>query len=311
MDHVITSGYLNVGDGHQIYWEDWGNPSAQPIFHLHGGPGGGFNDSHKAIYDPAVHRVIFHDQRGCGKSRPFAEVAGNTTEHLVCDIELLREHLGIERCYLSGGSWGSTLALCYALAHPEQVAGMLLWSMFLARKFDVDYVHGGQGRHNFPETWERFIALVPPVKRASADDVLSRYWAGVNSPDQYVARQYAGEWTLWECSLVSLDYDPARLLEEILGDEDSLAIAKLEIEYFRNGCFIPENYILGSLQRIQHIPCQIVHGRFDMCCPPSAAYELAQAYGPNAALQWVNCGHLRTEPAMLAALQRAAVLLVD
>lgn len=309
-NHVNASGYLEVGDSHTIYWEDWGNPLAQPIFHLHGGPGGGFNDSHKSIYNPAIHRVIFHDQRGCGKSLPFAETKNNTTQQLIEDIERLREHLNIERFHLAGGSWGSTLALLYAITHPERVMSLMIWSIFLARKSEIDYVHGGQPRNNFPEAWERFISLVPSSEQSSSEAILNYYWKMINSKNPKIAQQYADEWTLWELSLVSLDYNQNQLMRETIGEPDNLAVAKLEIHFFLNSCFIPENYILANIQQIQQIPCQIIHGRFDMCTPPSSAYELWRAYGAKAALQWVNSGHLRTEPTMLEALQHSARSLV-
>jgi proline iminopeptidase len=300
-----ASGWLDVGDGHEVYWEDWGNPKAEtPIVHLHGGPGGGFSDSNKGLYDPAVHRVIFHDQRGCGRSRPFAGTEHNTTADLVADIERLLEHRGAKgRVYVVGGSWGSTLALCYAIAHPERVKRMLLRSIYLARKVDNDWVNEGGPKFARPEEWERFIALVPEEKRGSGDEIMRYYAEKIRSKDEVEARRYALEWVLWEGALVSTQYDPRVLEAEAMADPNTQAVALIETHYFLNGCFVPENYILDNVDKLRDIPCDVVHGRFDLCTPASAAWDLAQAYGKNLALHWVNAGHISAEPLMLQELQ--------
>lgn len=306
-EYLNNSGYLDTGDGHQIYWEDWGNKQARPILYLHGGPGGGFSDKNKALFDPAEHRVIFHDQRGSGRSKPFGETRKNTMQDLIADIEALRAHLGIVgKAYVAGGSWGSTLALLYALAHPEKVEKLLVWSIFLARQFEVDYVNEGYPRYSFPEAWERFIGLVPPSHRANGTAIMKYYAGKINSRDQEIAKKYADEWTLWEYSLLSINYDQAVCERDILGDEKNLAVAKLETHYFLEGCFIPENYILETIGKLRDIPCSIVHGRFDMCTPPVSARDLAKAYGAAASLLWVNSGHRRTDPEMFEAIRRTA-----
>ena len=304
--NTVASGLLDVGDGHQIYWEDWGSRTATPIIHLHGGPGAGFSDKHKVLYDPTRHRVIFHDQRGCGKSLPFAETARNTTQDLIADIERLRTSLGIEKAYVSGGSWGSSLSLLYAIAHPERVIRLMIWSVFLCRQSEDDYLNAGYARCYFPEAWERFIANVPAEQRGTGDDIAEFYRGKLHDADPDVARRFAYEWCLWEGSLLSLSYDKATVEAEASGDESNLAIARLETHYFHNGCFVEEGYILNNLDRIRHIPLAILHGRFDMCTPAISAWDLYQAYGPNATLQWVSSGHLRTEPAMLTALKATA-----
>jgi proline iminopeptidase len=204
---VNKSGHLSVGDGHKIYYEDWGNPEGFPIMHLHGGPGAGFSDSHKLLYNPAEHRVIFHDQRGCGKSKPFASLKNNTTQALIADIEKLREHFGIEKMHITGGSWGSTLALLYALAHPERVEKMMIWSVYLLRQFENDHLYQGGARALLPEAWDRFINFIPPAKRKSSTDVIKFYASKINSKNQQTALKYSMEWTLWEMSSVSLSYD--------------------------------------------------------------------------------------------------------
>lgn len=303
--HINAKGFLDT-DGHRIYWEDWGNPDAKPIFALHGGPGGGFSDRHKLLFDSKIHRVIFHDQRGSGRSTPFASTENNTTQDLVKDIELLRTHLGLERIHVTGGSWGSALTLFYAIAHPERVDRMLIWSLFLARQFEVDFVNEGYPRYFFPDAWERFISLVPKGNRKTGDDVMRYYAEKIRSDDVAVATKYADEWTLWEITLCSIVYDPAVFEKETIGDKDNLAIARLETHYFLNKCFVPENYILDNIEKIKNIPCTLIQGRFDMCTPAISAFDLKKAYGEKLTLNVVNSSHLSTDPEMSKALIEAA-----
>lgn len=305
-DHINQSGHLAVGDGHVIYWEDWGNPAAFPILHNHGGPGGGFRDSHKLTFNPAKHRVIFYDQRGAGRSTPFAETSHNTTPDLVTDIEKLREHLGIEQFHVLGGSWGSTLSLVYAIAHPDRVKSLTLWGIYLGSQWENDIIAEGHSRYNYPEAWERFISLVPEDQRTDGTSITRYYADQMNTADQEAARHYADEWSLWETSLLSIHYNEQRLINDILGDENNLPLAKLETQYFLNGCYIPENYILDNIKKIKHIPCYVAQGRFDNCTPPISAYQLSKAYGDNLTLQMVNAGHLRSDPELFAVLTAAA-----
>lgn len=240
-NYVNKAGYLDVEQGHSIYWEDWGNPDATPIIHLHGGPGSGFHDGHKLLYNPALHHVIFHDQRGSGRSTPFGETDNNTTQALVGDIDKLRDHLDIDTpAYISGGSWSSTLALVYAITYPEDVKKLMIWSIYLASQAEDDYVNEGHQRFSFPEAWERFIGLVPLDRRNSGRNIMNYFSDIIRSPDPEVAMLYSDEWTLWESSLVSTNYDRQELEQEVLGDPKNLAIAKLETHYFQNQCFIPE-----------------------------------------------------------------------
>lgn len=305
-NYIRKSGHLNVGDGHKIYWEDWGNPDAFPTMFFHGGPGGGFHDGHKMLFNPDEHRVIFFDQRGAGKSTPFASTAGNTTQKLIEDTEKLRNHLNIEKMNLSGGSWGSTMALIYAISYPSRVRAMVIWGVYLARQFENDLLTTGYARYNYPEAWERFIALVPEKSRKTGNSITQYYADKINSEEKNEAVKYADEWSLWETSLLSLSYDKRKTEQDTLGDENNLAIARLETHYFLNGCFIPEGYILDEIGKIQHLPCYVVQGRFDNCTPPISAYQLSKAYGSKLTLQFVNSGHKRTDPELLAAL-RAAV----
>jgi proline iminopeptidase len=299
---VKASGFLEA-DGHKIYWEDWGNPKSKPILYLHGGPGGGVANDDKDLFDPKLHRVIFHDQRGSGKSTPFAETKNNTTQDLVRDIEMLREHLGIEKMYVMGGSWGSTLSLVYAIAHPDRVERIALWGLFLARPFENDFVTEGYPRYFFPQEWERFISFVPQEHQKSGDDIMRYYADKLYSGDEAVAVKYAREWTLWESTLCSVVYDPVTLEKEIAEDANTVAIAKLETHYFLNKSFLSENHILDNLTTITHIPCALVQGRFDMCTPPISAWDVKKAYGENLSLRMINAGHFSTDPDMKEALR--------
>lgn len=303
---VVNSGMFDVGDGHKIYWEDWGNPAAFPVMYFHGGPGGGFSFNAKLLFNPKKHRVIFFDQRGAGKSTPFADVRDNTTQKLLNDTEKLREMLGIEKMYITGGSWGSTLALMYAIAHPERVQSIIVWSVYLARQFENDLISAGYARYNYPEAWERFISVVPAEHRGSGTQITKFYAEMLNSEDQDMARKYADEWALWETSLLYLSYDQREMEHEIIGAERNLSLAKLETHYFLNGCFVPDNYILDNVALIKDIPLYAVQGRFDNCTPPISAYELGKAYGDKMTLQIVNAGHNRTESELRAAVRAVA-----
>jgi proline iminopeptidase len=304
-DAVNDRGLLDVGRGHRIYWEDWGNPAGVPVILLHGGPGGGFNDTHKGLFDPDRHHVLFHDQRGCGRSTPFAETSHNTTADLIGDIESLRSQLGWSSAHVVGGSWGSTLGLLYSIAHPRRVRSLVLWSIYLARHFDDDWVMNGPPRFFFPNEWKRFTAMIPPPHRTSPSTMMEYYNSRINDADKSVAHKHAVEWTLWENALTSLDYDPVSNEQDVETDPKTLAIARLEAHYFTNGCFIPENHIINEIPTLRDLPCTVVQGRFDMCTPPIGAHDLARAYGDSLDLRWVNSGHLRTDPEMHTALRDA------
>lgn len=289
--NVITSGHLDVGDGHKIYYEEWGNKKAFPIMHLHGGPGGSFDESSKQYYNPKKHHVIFHDQRGCGKSLPYASTKNNTSQDLIDDIVKLRNHLGIKQVAVIGGSWGSTLTLLYAIAHPESVTQMIIWGVYLIRQVETDYVNEGFMKYTFPEAWERFIEPIPKKDRKNGDLVMQFYADKIRSKDPKEALHFANEWTIWECTLMSLDYDPQAIEKEVKEDNTTLSTAVLETHYFLNKCFVPDNYILSNVDKIKHIPIEIIQGRFDFCTPPIGARDLALAYGKMANLTWVKAGH--------------------
>lgn len=304
-DPVNDEGFLQVGGGHRIHWQDWGNPDGVPIVLLHGGPGAGFDDSHQALFDPARHHVLLHDQRGSGRSTPFAGTDHNTTADLVEDIAALLELRGWESAHLAGGSWGSTLALMFAMTYTNRVRSLLLWSVYLARRFDDEWVMGGPPRYFFPRERERFVAMIPPEHRTDPAAMTAYYRQRLDDADPDVARQYAVEWRLWETALCSLEYDPCRNELDVATDPSTLAIARLEIHYFAHSCFLPENHILGEVGKLRDVPCTLIHGRFDMCTPPSGADDLARAYGDRLWLEWVNAGHSHTDPNMNTALRKA------
>lgn len=302
----MTGGkHLDVGNGHRIYWERWGNPEGAPVISLHGGPGSGFNDSHKLLFDSAAHDVLLHDQRGAGRSTPFASTENNTTQDLISDIELLRAEIGFETAHIVGGSWGSALGLLYAIEHPDRVKSLTIWGVYLARQFENDWVNEGYPRYNFPAEWDRFISLVPEKHRTDGKSIMAYYATKIRSGDADEARLHANEWTIWESTLSTIDYDPAQNERDATEDVKTTAVANLETHYFMNSCFIPENHIINNIGRIAHIPCHAIQGRFDMCTPPASAYELQRAYGDNMTLQFVNSGHMRTDALMFSALKQA------
>ena len=196
MDNIIKKGYLKVSGGHQLYFEEWGNPDYPPIFYLHGGPGSNFSDSNKLLFNPKKHHVIFHDKRGCGRSLPHASVQNNTTQDLIEDINRLADYLTIDKFSLAGGSWGSTLALLYTITHPERVKRLLLWSIYLARKFETDYVNEGHARYYYPEAWERFISNVPAENRKKGTEIMKYFAEKMRSEKQEIAIKYALEWAV-------------------------------------------------------------------------------------------------------------------
>lgn len=291
---------MDVGEGHRVFVEQCGNPTGIPVLVLHGGPGGGCSPTMRRFFDPQVFRVVLFDQRGCGRSRPFASIEANTTAHLIADIEQLRTTLGIERFILFGGSWGATLALAYAITHPDRVQELVLRGVFLGTQAELDWFYGGGAGAFFPELWQNFIAPIPLPER---DDLVAAYHRRLFSGDIISEMRFGRIWANWENALASVHYDG--FTGESPG-EYARAFARLENHYFKNGCFFPENgWILRNKARITHLPAQIVQGRFDMICPPQAAYDLAKDW-PQCHLQLVPlAGHALSEPGISAALVRA------
>ena len=292
-------GYIAVGDGHDLYYEQSGNPRGKPALFVHGGPGIGGDVNARRFFDPAGYRIVTFDQRGAGRSRPYASLEANTTWHLVADIERLRAHLKIHHWLVFGGSWGSTLALAYAETHPSAVSELVLRGIFLLRPVEIAWFYQFGASMVFPEHWERYLAVIPPAERG---DLLGAYHRRLLSDDKAVQRTAARAWAVWEGATSSLWRNPAR--EEHFGsDEVALALARIEAHYFVNrGFFTHENQLLDGVDKIRHIPAVIVQGRYDVVCPIGTAWELHRRW-PEADFRIVgDAGHSAFEPGIMAEL---------
>ncbi|MGV9611201.1 prolyl aminopeptidase [Nocardia xishanensis] len=300
------SGLLDVGEGHSVYWEVSGNPDGKPVVFLHGGPGGGTAPFHRQFFDPSAYRIVLFDQRGCGRSTPHiadgADLAHNTTWHLVADIEALREHLGVDRWQVFGGSWGSTLALAYAQKHPERVTELVLRGIFLLRRKEIDWYYNGAAGNVYPDEWEKFLAPVPESERDG--DLVEAYHRLLHSPDPEIATAAAIAWSVWEGSTSSLLPHPDRVAET--GEPRfALAFARIENHYFRHGGFLAEGQLLRDVGVISHLPVVIVQGRHDIVCPAVSAWDLHRAW-PGSRLHIVDdAGHAANEPGIVDRLIRA------
>lgn len=290
---------LDVGDGHHIYVEQAGNPDGAPVIVLHGGPGGGCSPAMRRYFDPELWRIILFDQRGCGRSRPHASVRANTTWHLVADIERIRHTLGIERWAVFGGSWGATLGLIYAQAHPEHVAYLALRGVFLSMQRELDWFYGGGAGQFWPDQWGRFVAMIPEEERG---DLIAAYNRRLFSGDLMIETRYARAWAAWENALASMESDGG-------GGEGpadyARAFARLENHYFVNKGFLEvDGQILRDLHRIAQIPGTIVQGRYDMICPPLSAFRLVSGW-PSGRLHMIKAaGHALSEPGISQELVR-------
>ena len=290
---------IDMGDGHRIYVEQCGNPHGIPVVVLHGGPGGGCSPAMRRYFDPGVFRVILFDQRGCGRSRPHASVHANTTWDLVADIEVIRSALGIDRWICFGGSWGATLALIYAISHPERVAHLVLRGVFLMTRSELDWFYGGGAGAFFPDLWERFVAPIPQEERG---DMIGAYHRRLFSGNLMEETRFGRTWANWENALASVNN------EGVTGEspaEYARAFARLENHFFQNAGFLErDGWILSERCRIEHIPATIIQGRLDMICPPQAAWTLAQGWA-KADLRIIPlAGHALSEPGISAELVR-------
>jgi proline iminopeptidase len=296
-------GRLAVGDGHEIYYEQCGNVRGQPVLLIHGGPGGGINPTMRRFHDPARYNIVLFDQRGAGQSVPHASLDHNTTWHLIADIETLRRYLGIERWQLFGGSWGSTLALLYAEAHPERVTSLILRSVFLLRRSELAWFYESGANWIFPDAYRAFIEFLPREERSAP---ISAYYQRLTHPDPQVQLVAARAWSRWEGSTLSLLPEPERLkLFEV--DRYALAFARIECHYFKHGGFLErDNQILEDIGRIRHVPGIIVHGRYDVVTPVRNAFDLHEAWPMSHLTIVPDAGHAMTETGMVDALVRAA-----
>jgi proline iminopeptidase len=295
----FETGILDLDGRHRMYWEQSGNPRGVPVLFLHGGPGAGAGPAHRRFFDPKHYRIVIFDQRGAGRSKPLGEIIDNTTPHLIADIERLRERLGIDRWHVFGGSWGSTLSLAYAEAHPARVRSLALRGIFLCRPEEIDWFLYGM-RWLAPEAWREFSNYLPEAERG---DLLRNYYRRIVDPDPAVHMPAARKWSVYEGTCCTLLPSP-ELVANFASDVVALGIARLESHYFINSIFLAKNALLDNLGKIRHIPASIVQGRYDLVCPIATADELHRAW-PEAAYEVVpDAGHSVMEPGICKALVR-------
>ena len=292
----FDAGYLSVSGRHEIYYEQCGNPRGKPAVFLHGGPGGGGDTTPRRFFDPVRYRIILLDQRGCGRSRPHAELRENTTWDLIADIEALRSRLNIEHWLVFGGSWGSTLSLLYAETHPERVTQLVLRGIFLLRPAEIAWFYQQGASDLYPDAWEPYWNFIPAAER---DDMVHAYYRRLTGPDPQVALEAARRWSVWEGSTSHL-LASASTVERFGADHFALAFARIEAHYFVNQAFMAEpNQILRDVGRLRQIPAVIVQGRYDVVCPMRSAWDLHRAW-PEAELSIVpDAGHSAFEPGIV------------
>ncbi|MFM8606596.1 MAG: prolyl aminopeptidase [Hyphomicrobiales bacterium] len=293
------TGRLRVSELHELYYEECGNPHGKPVVLLHGGPGGGSTPFMRRLHDPKAYRIILFDQRGSGRSTPHAELRENTTWDLVADIERLREHLGIEKWQVLGGSWGSTLALAYAELCPNRVSELVLRGVFMLRRDELLWFYQSGAHWIFPDAWEAFVASIPEAERG---DMISAYYKRLTSPNHSVQLEAARAWSQWEGRTISLLDDPARVAQ--FGEDDfALAFARIECHYFiHRGFFDIDDQLLRHVDKIAHLPGAIIHGRYDVCTPLKNAWDLHKVW-PRADFRIVpDAGHAGSEPGILDAI---------
>jgi proline iminopeptidase len=296
------TAFLPVSPRHNLYYEEVGNPRGVPVVFLHGDPGGGLFPDYRRFFDPAHYRVVLFDQRGSGRSTPHAELAENTTWDLVADIEKLREHLGVERWQVFGGSWGSALALAYSETYPDRVAELVLRGVFLLRKQEIDWFYQHGASVLYPDAWELYLAHIPDAER---DDLLSAYHRRLTSDDPEVRLAAAKIWSGWEGVTSKLLPDAAftSLYEE---DKFALAFARIEVHYFFNQGFLEtDDQLLRNASRVRHIPGVIVQGRYDVVCPMESAWALYRAWPEADLIITPDSGHSAFDPPNSRALVAA------
>ncbi|OYQ35780.1 prolyl aminopeptidase [Niveispirillum lacus] len=296
----FQTGRLKVDDIHNLYWEQSGNPDGVPVLFLHGGPGAGASPTHRRFFDPTFYRIVILDQRGAGRSTPLGDLRNNDIPHLVADLEALRTHLGIDRWMVFGGSWGSTLSIAYAEAHPNRVIGLILRGIFLMRKSEIDWFLYGM-KHIFPEAWAHFNAFIPAGERG---DLLEAYWKRLTNPDPSVHLPAARVWSMYEGACSTLMPSP-ELVSASGEDNHALGLARIEAHYFRNNGLDPEDKLLRDIRTIRHIPAVIIQGRYDIVCPIRTADELHRAWPEADYIVVPDAGHSAMEPGVRTALVQA------
>ncbi len=294
-------GYLKVSPVHEIYYEQVGNPEGIPIFFLHGGPGSGCSPVHRRYYDPKKFRVVLHDQRGAGRSRPFAELRENTTQDLVEDIERLRTHLKIDKMILLGGSWGSTLALAYAEAHPEHVTGLIPRGIYTATRAEMDHFYGGGTAAFFPEVAEKLWKEVPEIPGKTRPQ---RLLTLLDGPPGAERQKAARAWAAYETKVSRLEM-PDDEVEKSVGSGDPAAFSRIENHYMAHDCFLEEGELWRDLGKIRNLPTVIINGRYDVICPPKTAYRLHQEMPKSRLVIVEGAGHSAAEPGIQGAIVEA------
>lgn len=295
----FATGKLQVSPIHTVYYEQVGNPNGKEVVFLHGGPGGGIEPDYRRFFDPQKWHVTLFDQRGCGKSTPFAELRENTTWDLVADIERIRETLGIDKWHVFGGSWGSTLAIAYAETHPDRCLGLILRGIFLQRRSELLWFYQQGASAIFPDAWEKFLEPIPEVERF---DLMNAYYRRLTSEDVSVRQAAAKAWTIWEASTSKLIPDPALVAH--MGQESFAdAFARIECHYFVHGAFLRnDSQLLDDVHRIAHIPAVIVQGRYDVVCPATSAWDLHRRWPGSRLVIVPDAGHSAKEPGIASAL---------
>ena len=293
-------GTIALDDVHTMYFEQSGNPNGVPVLFLHGGPGSGASGVHRQFFDPNFYRIVIFDQRGAGRSTPLGELRDNTTQHLIADIERLRVQLNISRWAVFGGSWGSTLALAYAVHHPERVSALVIRGIFLCRDAEIEWFLWGL-RQIYPEPWRQFVSILDAADTGSYKTILRAYYAKLTHADASVRMPAARVWSAYEGSCSAL-IPSASLVAGFASDSVATGLARIEAHYFMHDIFLPNNFLLENISKIRHIPCTIVQGRYDVVCPIISADELARAW-PEAEYKIVNdAGHSAFEPGTRARL---------
>ncbi|WP_269931558.1 prolyl aminopeptidase [Aminobacter sp. HY435] len=297
----FESGMLDVGDGHQIYWERSGTRGAKPAVFLHGGPGGATSPKQRRLFDPKLYDIMLFDQRGCGKSLPHASLEANTTWHLVADIERLREMAGFDTWQVFGGSWGSTLALAYAETHPDRVSELVLRGIYTVTRAELDWFYQFGVSEMFPDKWERFVELIPEAERG---DMMAAYRKRLVGDDRKAQVEAALAWSIWEGETITLLPDPDTSGK--FGEDDfAVAFARIENHYFVHAGWLDEGQLIRDAHKLHDIPGVIVHGRYDMPCPAKYAWALHKAW-PQADFHLIEgAGHAYSEPGILDQLIRA------
>jgi len=305
--HPDKTHRLKVDDTHELYIEECGDDTGIPILFVHGGPGAGCEEYHRRFFDPTIYRIILFDQRGSGRSTPHASLENNTTQDLIADIEKIRDHLGIERWVLFGGSWGATLALVYAETHPSRVLGMILRGIFLCRPKEIQWFYQEGASRFFPDYWKDFVHAIPESER---HDLVGAHYKRLVGDDEVARMASAKAWSRWEGRTATLT--PRHKVVNYFGRPHvALALARIEAHYFMNNSFLDDNQILRDARKIGDIPGYIIHGRYDLICPLENAFDLADAW-PAGQLEIVPAaGHSASEPGIVDALVQATVAMVN